>query len=79
MAGSPAEEMRALQGARLVCGKLTFMEQGLALVFRNLKFAEQSLSLLFQKLGFAEHQTFAPNINEDQAKVLLLTSYQEVA
>jgi hypothetical protein len=79
MAGSPAEEMRALQGARLVCGKLTFMEQGLALVFRNLKFAEQSLSLLFQKLGFAEHQTFAPNTDEDQAKVLLLTScYQEV-
>jgi hypothetical protein len=27
-----------------------------------------------------EHQTFAPNIDEDEAKVLLLTScYQEVA
>ena len=55
------------------------MEHGLTLLFRNLTFVEQSLSLMFQKLGFAEHQTFAPNIDEDQAKVLLLTSYQEVA
>ena len=53
------------------------MEQRQTLLFRNLKFAEQSLSLLFQKLAFAEHQTFAPNIDEDQANVLLVTSCDE--
>ena len=35
--------------------------------------------MLFQKLGFPEHQTFGLNFDEDEAKVLLLTScYQDV-
>jgi len=48
------------------------MEQGLTLLFRNPTFAEQSL--LFQKRGFAETPDVRPNIDEDQAKTLLLTS-----
>ena len=49
-------------------------------MFHKLQLLEQALTLLFRNLGFAEHQTFGPNLDEDRAKVLLLTScYQEVA